>query len=33
MDVDPAATARGNNDLLGKMPSAFGGAQPGCRHA
>ena len=29
MDVDPSATARGAHELLGKLPSAYGGAQPG----
>jgi len=29
MDVDPSAAARGTHDLLGKIPSAYGGSQPG----
>jgi ATP-dependent Clp protease ATP-binding subunit ClpB len=29
MNVEPAAVSRGIRDLLAKMPSAYGGAQPG----
>src|SRR5262245_38462744 len=29
MSVDPAAVARGARELLGKIPQAYGGAQPG----
>src|SRR5439155_22903342 len=29
MNVDPAALARAARDLLGKLPQAYGGSQPG----
>src|SRR5499427_1566946 len=29
MNADPAAVARGARELLGKLPSAYGGAEPG----